>query len=432
MTLLPEVRAELVATATRRAALIKPGSKARHHSGTLTLALGAVGALAVAIVALFALGHRAPTASTSQVPSGARALIARLAVLRRPQTPADRSYPSIAVRQNRLERTQPIASLTRLAATVTAPGVGPMRVYLIVSRDAALPITVRATAVAADGKRFTRSFALSAHRLGVPGGVQSGLFTAGTAADPNIGVTVSIVPDGVTGVKWSFSGAGYGIDDPHPVTVYPLVRNNVAVASIRPGQGPLVGTTWYGAGGQVIGSAVASNASWQLRQIQSVNASRNNSILPFLLAHFGVFRSVPPDLPSRDPTMPMQSPGDSQGLNYWQTRYVSSLTGLDGRGLWVTPGSSGMCLSDPQASACGWRAQLSPAGFIGTGTVVGHEMTLEGMVPDGNRTITVVLANGKQQTTRVVDNLFEVTVPGRIVAIIDRTTTARVERHSLQ
>jgi hypothetical protein len=111
---------------------------------------------------------------------------------------------------------------------------------------------------------------------------------------------------------------------------------------------------------------------------------------------------------------------------------VSSLTGLDGRGLWVPPGSSGLCLSDPQASACGWRAQLPPAGFTGTGTVVGHEMTLEGMVPDGNRTITVVLANGKRQTTRVVDNLFEVAVPGRIVAIIDRTTTGRVERHALQ
>jgi hypothetical protein len=87
---------------------------------------------------------------------------------------------------------------------------------------------------------------------------------------------------------------------------------------------------------------------------------------------------------------------------------VSSLTGLDGRGLWVTPGSSGLCLSDPQASAGGWRAQLSPAGFIGTGTAVGYEMTF------------------------VVDHLFEVTVPGRIVAIIDRTTKGRVERHSLQ
>ena len=53
------------------------------------------------------------------------------------------------------------------------------------------------------------------------------------------------------------------------------------------------------------------------------------------------------------------------GLNYWQTRYISSVTGLDGPGLWITPGARGLCISDPQAGGCGnpsprARSNLAP------------------------------------------------------------------------
>jgi hypothetical protein len=52
-------------------------------------------------------------------------------------------------------------------------------------------------------------------------------------------------------------------------------------------------------------------------------------------------------------------------------------------------------------------------------------------VPDGNRTVTIVLADGARKALPVIDNVYEATVPGRIVAIINKNTAGRTERHAL-
>ncbi len=142
-------------------------------------------------------------------------------------------------------------------------------------------------------------------------------------------MSVGIVPDGVTRVKWTFTGAGYGVLDPHPVSLAPLVRGNVAVAPVRPGQGPLASAVWYDAGGKVIASAGAgAESKRELEQIDAVNASRDRPIAPELVAHYRLFRSISPVDLARNPVLPTL--GGRQGdLDYWQTRYIGSVSGLD-------------------------------------------------------------------------------------------------------
>ena len=151
-----------------------------------------------------------------------------------------------------------------------------------------------------------------------------------------------IVPDGVTRVQWVFTGAGFGIKHPRTVTVHPEVRNNVAVGPVEPGEGPLAHATWYGHDGQVIRQAGETSAArQQLQTIAAVNASRSRPIAPELRDHYSLFRSTPPDTPAQDWRLP--TPGTTGGyigqmrLNYWQTRYIPDVTGLDGAGLWITP-----------------------------------------------------------------------------------------------
>ena len=51
-----------------------------------------------------------------------------------------------------------------------------------------------------------------------------------------------------------------------------------------------------------------------------------------------------------------------------------------------------------------------------------------GLVPDGNATVTFVLADGSRKTVPVIDNVFEATVRGRAIARINRDIHGRVVR----
>jgi hypothetical protein len=223
------------------------------------------------------------------------------------------------------------------------------------------------------------------------------------------------------------------------VTVHPQVLNNVAVAPVEPDDGPLARATWYGADGHVIATAAVANGHSKLQVIRAVNASRSRAIAPWLLDHFALFTSGAVDTPAQDPMLP--TPGTDGGyvgeigLNYWQTRYVSSVTGLDGRGLWITPGARGVCVSDPKTSGCWMLSSRHPPDGLNaiSGTVAAHQQTITGLVPNGNRTVTLVLSSGARKTVPVVDrNVYEATVPGRVVAIIARNTSGKLEQQSLQ
>ena len=112
-----------------------PGWLRRRYPGVLVTALSAGVVIAVAVVALVALGHRAGTGTGGgRHVSPLAALEAKLAVLRRPQTAADRTFPAVLAagpaRRNLARRLAP--ELTRLATTVTVPGTGRVRVYVTV------------------------------------------------------------------------------------------------------------------------------------------------------------------------------------------------------------------------------------------------------------------------------------------------------------
>jgi hypothetical protein len=95
--------------------------------------------------------------------------------------------------------------------------------------------------------------------------------------------------------------------------------------------------------------------------------------------------------------------------------------------------NSRICISDPQTSTCGMLSSLRSTGFVGGVTIGTHRQTISGLVPDGNRTVTLVLADGARKTVAVIDhNVYEATLPGHIVAIIDRNPAGRIQRQSLQ
>jgi hypothetical protein len=68
-----------------------------------------------------------------------------------------------------------------------------------------------------------------------------------------------------------------------------------------------------------------------------------------------------------------------------------------------------------------------------SGTVTADQQTIIGLVPNGNKTVTLLLSNGARQTVPVVDhNVYEATVPGRVVAIIARNTSGKLEQKPLK
>jgi len=435
MTLLPEVREALLATAVQRSGSSAAG-RPRAGQG-LPVVLGVACAIAVAVVAVVALSHHAPAKpqAAGAAGSGLAKLEAKLAVLRRPQMPADEGYTRYATpRGGAFSLVGVVARLSRLATTITVPTAGRVRVYILVRQRLArtAPPALRAgliTAVAIDRHGVVQGVAATAGGVLAANAVDSGPIPRPFAREANGEVSLGIVPDGVTRVKWTFTGAGYGILEPRPVTVYPQVRGNVAVAPVKSGQGPLASAVWYGADGKVIAAKGGGlRAERQLQEIRAVNASRDRPISSELLAHYRLFRSVPPLDLALSPVLPTAGAvaGD---LNFWQTRYIGSLTGLDGRGVWVTPGARDLCIAAPGAGDC--TAPLSrgdDAGILGGGTFGQGLATITGLVPDGNATVTVELANGARRTFPVIDNVYEATVRGHPVAIIDRDIHGRIAR----
>jgi hypothetical protein len=452
MTLLPEVRAELIDTARRGAASIDSelptGRRGalRVRFEVFVVAAGVAVTVAVVLVLLLALGGRASDRSAGRAGGSVGALVVKLAVLRRPQTSQDRRLPLVLVPRERgpfkLD-----GSLSRFVGSVDAPGAGEMRIFVTVQLPSATnrhrapnlrSASVSATAVSVNSQRTSASGPLTAQQLQQPGAVESGLYTPRVGPDRSLGLTIGLVPDGVKRVAWIFSGAGFGIANPRTVTVYPQVRDNVALAPVRPGQGPLARAIWYDANGHVIASGPAgSHAQEQLLVIRSVNASRSRPIARTLLDHYALFRTVPPDNPATDPQLPTIGTSGgyagAMGLNYWQTRYIRSVTGLDGPGLWITPGEHGLCINDPNAGGCGMlKTSLKPTGYIGPISVGRRGSTISGLAPDGNVTITLVLANGTERTAPVIDNVYEATVLATVIAIIDRDINGNLARQSLQ
>lgn len=436
MTLLPEVRQELYETAERRAHT----RWRRPRADRLIAVFGALVAVAVAAVAVIALGHRSTTPSPTSVPPSARQLVSMLAILRRPQTAADRALPVRAVAPTGWSL---VPRLTRLAVTVPAGRSGPGRVYVVVfvplgpqAGPNGLQLDPAGGAVAQEitvvgGRFFAAGPLVNASRLGRPD------LPAGCRA-----LSCAIVPDGVARAKWVFQRRGVP-GASQTITIYPTVRDNITWSVFPPDLADLLSVTWYDADGHVISSLNLGPALARLQRQQqrALVRSDRRPIAPLLLAHFKLFRLPKtgggPALPVSDAVGYANQQG--YGLNVGQTRFVA-LGGTEPpvngwpHGIWVIPGTNGLCFEDTQGA--GGCANLTGPGSPDTGHFVmssggsGVEW-ITGVVPDPNHSVSVVLVDSRTQTVPVIDNAFSVEVRGHAVELITKnaagqTTTMRL------
>jgi hypothetical protein len=361
---------------------------------------------------------------------GARSLdslVSELAILRRPQTLGDRHAPASVTRGAEV-----VHNLTRLAATVSTPGAEAVRVYLVVrvlganssvsgARQGSAAAVVTATIVSATG------------RVGVVGNGWAGSITRPVSVLHANGLDASIVPDGVARVKWVFAQAGAASEVHQLITVYPTVRDNIALAPVARHQGLLTSVTWYDANGHLLQTFnAAAERARRVREIeQAISASSTRRVAPSLINSLAVLRAPRPAGSPRLPsgTAAAMAQQGSYGLNITQARFVTA----DGHGFWLVPGTSGVCLSGPSPSGltgCNTVKAVEDGGLVGGTAGRGWGM-LEGVAPNGNRIITIVLANGQIKDVPVVDNVYAVTLRTKPIALIVRNSAGRLRRLTL-
>lgn len=248
-------------------------------------------ALAVAFIAITSLG-RAPTSPSQRSaprtqpalhPRSLAALRSELAILRQPQRPADAipAWGITAEERQQCSNCLNVATLipreTRLLTTVQArnpsgPGRTEERVYLVFGKvprswGNGLSSGWRQRGPAIEGLHLSlvgltnpRSpFAQPANELlnFTDKPMPADLLTPRDVMITGL-ATIGVVPDGVTRVKWELANPG----QTKPVTVYPRVHGNLAIAPWTPAPRStsllneqwLIGATWYGPDGHVIAS----------------------------------------------------------------------------------------------------------------------------------------------------------------------------------
>jgi hypothetical protein len=229
-------------------------------------------------------------------------------------------------------------------------------------------------------------------------------------------LNVGVVPDGVTRVKWVVT---------EDVAVYPKVENNVAVPKASRVRG-LLGATWYGSDGRVVAS-YSRFAQQRADAARALAESARQPIAPALTGHFALLRRpIPPPaaikrLPER---IALTITRQGYGLNVTQARFVP-YPGTPG--LWVIPGASGVSMAELSGGGGGGGnvpvAIALGGGMITTSCCAPAGRTVWGLVPDGNPTVSAVLADGRSKTIRVIDNVYSVT--GNVTAILARDAIGR-------
>ncbi len=269
----------------------------RHHSwrpsaSGLVVAVATVSALVVAIVAIILLGHPRTALTTTVGPAihagpGATSLPAlrsQLAILRRPQRAIDRipGWGITAEQRRNCSNCLNVAKLrpreTRLLATVHLPhadraaGRGPERIYLVLGtvpriwgdgrisgwRQHGRAIAgLHLSLVGLVSRRSAMAQPLDLVINPLPVAMPAPALTPRSVIIGSF-VSVGVVPDGVTRVRWDLANPG----QTKPIAVYPRIRGNVAIAPWTPAPAStrlineqlLVGATWYRADGHVMAS----------------------------------------------------------------------------------------------------------------------------------------------------------------------------------
>ena len=362
----------------------------------------------------------------------ASALIARLAVLRRPQTPAD----VVPIVHGGPQSGRIIPSLTRLVATETGT-----RLFLAVTTPAGgspplwsprLGDQVAIVAVTDQGSRQSVGFP-AADLSNADQVLEAGVVSAGGPFASSL-YNVSIVPDGVGRVRWSF----YSLSGKRGRVIDGPVANNVAVAPLQRGLGVLGQGRWYAADGRVVPTSDRGLRHAQAAQqaVLAARAARYDARHSYrapaaLLADFAVFaftsrtgaRAPGGDLIShpRLATVPLiilrfATPDRRLQLDPEAMRQVTTPSG--GRA-WIIPGRHGVCIAeiDPSlipgepsgsggASCSGTLAEAEAHGAgVSSGRPGGPTMLYE-VVPISHPTITLRTRGGHHRTIRPPDGVY--------------------------
>jgi hypothetical protein len=422
--------------------------------GTLVAVSGVAVAIAIAVIAVVGLGRggQSNVPASSRVPASVQALVRQLAILRRPQTPADRTLRSALPTGVRRSL---VPGLTRLAL-----GFDGKRIYVVVRLlriSVGPPGGVRRAGLARQ-QTLPQLDLVPAPASGpaalipqpLPSGLLNDLVSARLRTRPHVGSDrlapePVIVRAGFTRVRWTYSRAGgHGT-----ITVRPTVLANVAIARAVPGQGQADEIVWYGAGDQVI--ARLDLARRRLRAIladrAAITRSYSRPVAPSLLAHFSVFDRPQSPVPGLH-TVPQLPPGIAAqfarqrgGLNLRYTRFVP-LPGTEPpvqgfpHGIWIVPGHSVLCFQDTQlAGGCSIHLGNGPGSPLEGGDVTtsggGRDTWVEGLVPDGNPTVTLILADGRSLRVPVTDNAYAVALHQTVRTLIARDAAGQRVRFSL-
>jgi hypothetical protein len=265
-----------------------PGRRLRVPVGFFAAAGSAAVAIAITVGALVFVGHRTPTRNSgpdvSPITHGTGAttltqLTSSFAVLRRPETPADRALRFKCSHPCPVEL---VPGLTRLARTLPDG----TRVFLSVLRArtaerTALGNTIRVPAgsymldelVVSAGEKAILSPGSLAQIPVVDGGIEPGMpstrLTSGRAP-----LWVGVVPDGVSSVRWGFScihgRKTAACPPPATITATVTALDNVAAAPVsatRHGSLGVTSASWFDAARRSIASFSTANRQTTMRFI---------------------------------------------------------------------------------------------------------------------------------------------------------------------
>lgn len=215
--------------------------RVRRRTGIVTIVVVVVILSAASVVLAAGLSSPAERSASS--------IVAELAVLRRPQTAADRQLDlrrTLAAGHPGSRQTI-VGRLVRLATTLS----NGEKIFVAVVRPARShrPVDDRLKVVLA-----TRTGEPEASDGGeTASGIREALFP-NSAGDLTHGTAYySVVPDGVTRVRWVFPLQRHGRRYPKPLTVDVAVHGNVAAALVARDAGEIPSAaTWYGSGGGVV------------------------------------------------------------------------------------------------------------------------------------------------------------------------------------
>ena len=395
---------------TRRSAPAAVRARVRSLAGVMAALLGVAVAIAVGAIALVSHGQGTPAGDTA----GTQQLIAKLAVLRRPQTAADILPSDLHIRSRLSPPGTVIPQLTRLVRVLPDA-----RLYLVVttwspdstwSRRLGDQVSIveisgghaaqTVPSPAADLTNANEVFDLTPAGLGSPS--QRG--------DYNVG----IVPDGVARVRWTFPNRQ---NEPGAVLDV-AVAENVAVTQARRDTGPLVlRAAWYAPDGQRVATsnrallaAQAGRDAAQKAQAIRYDLQHASQADPSLLGAFTVFditsraavKTAAGDLISRPPLSSV--PLDILHGGLWhqslfqldptQLREVITPSGVR---LYVIPGGRALCLaagstqspfpdgllSGGGGGSCDLLAEVKSRGIRFSGGSLGVTRTYE-IVPKDN------------------------------------------------